>query len=145
MTTASFMRGINETNVLQNRTYIVTTILVSLRKKDRLRDFTQDGRASWEGNSFSFSFMIEFLKVQAPERIQQTYVILSVSLPSLLSSFLLTSLCLTGACSESQSLYLASTIEHFFWGAQAHRLAEFDCIFSQCVLGDSTTMTQPRI
>lgn len=35
VTTASFMRGSNETYGLQNRTYIVTTILVSLCKIER--------------------------------------------------------------------------------------------------------------
>ncbi|KAK1904303.1 Glutamate receptor 1, partial [Dissostichus eleginoides] len=41
VTTASFMRGSNETYGLQNRTYIVTTILVS--KIETLRDYGEDG------------------------------------------------------------------------------------------------------
>ena len=41
VTTASFVRGSNETYGLQNRTYIVTTILVS--KIETLRDYGEDG------------------------------------------------------------------------------------------------------
>lgn len=96
------MRGSNETYGLQNRTYIVTTILVSLCKVERV---------GWgekrKGNIFHLSFMIEFLKVETPERIQQTSVIISRSLPN---SILRTSVRQTEACLESETLRLASAI-----------------------------------
>ena len=60
-----------------------------------------------KGNIFHISFMIEFLKVQAPERIQQTSVIISRSLSN---SIPRTSVRRTKACLESESLYLASAI-----------------------------------
>lgn len=48
VTTASFMRGSNDTYGLQNRTYIVTTILVSRSQIDRLGDVMEDKWVIWE-------------------------------------------------------------------------------------------------
>lgn len=91
------MRGSNETYGLQNRTYIVTTILVSTVGAE-----LRDGGFVWGGaaepgetkkDRFSFSFMIEFL------RVQQTAVSLAASIPA----------CLTRVCQKLESLYLCKT------------------------------------
>lgn len=101
--TASFVRGPNDTYGLQNRTYIVTTILVSprYREENRRRRFVwewgEELRQRMKG-SLTFSFNWNCVS-KSLKKIQRTAVVISPILLPFLPA-LLCSLSCTDACLE---------------------------------------------